>query len=194
MLFGLALSIGAFSLVSSPPATNSAVLSDLFTFGFSFLILIVIWLQYTRVMSVLPLESSRTIRLNIMLLFAVSIEPFLFNLVNNPPVKAFSYGDFTTTLYALDLASLMGILGFFTLTVADEDRKLVPKDELKRFKRGGLILVGSCGIFLVTALPPLYTTMVDGVRLRLVLWYIPIITAWAARRSSARADRLAQEA
>ncbi|MDA4132872.1 MAG: TMEM175 family protein, partial [Thaumarchaeota archaeon] len=73
------------SLVSNPPTDVQAVYNDLATFGFSFLILITMWLRYTRIMSVFPIETRRVNNLNILLLFCVSIEPFLFNLVRNMP-------------------------------------------------------------------------------------------------------------
>ncbi|MGH9920649.1 MAG: TMEM175 family protein, partial [Nitrososphaerales archaeon] len=85
LIFGLALSVGAISLVSNPPPNVGAVYNDLATFGFSFLVLITMWLRYTRIMSVFPLETRRVTNLNILLLFCVSVEPFLFNLVRNAP-------------------------------------------------------------------------------------------------------------
>jgi uncharacterized membrane protein len=114
MIFGLALSVGAITLVSSPPTDVPSIYGDLGTFGFSFLILITIWLRYTRIMSVLPLESQRVIVLNIILLFLVSVEPFLFNILRNPPsvINAGAYDDATSMLYALDLGAMMVILGY----------------------------------------------------------------------------------
>src|SRR5271163_1060439 len=107
LIFGLALSVGAISLVSSPPTNVQAVFTDLETFGFSFLLLITMWLRYTRIMSVFPLDSRYVINLNIALLFCVSVEPFLFNIVRNTPqtvTDPVAYANVTSTLYALDLA------------------------------------------------------------------------------------------
>ena len=69
LIFGLALSVGAISLVSNPPMDVQAIYNDLATFGFSFLILITMWLRYTRIMSVFPIETRRVNNLNILLLF-----------------------------------------------------------------------------------------------------------------------------
>jgi len=80
LIFGLALSIGAISLVSRVPATPSRMLIDISQFGFSFLILVSVWLGFTNIMSVLPLEDGTTVILNLVLLFLVSIEPYLFYL------------------------------------------------------------------------------------------------------------------
>jgi len=184
MIFGLALSVGAVTLVSSPPADVSGVYSALATFGFSFLILIVIWLRYTRIMSVLRLESQRAIRLNISLLFLVSVEPFLFNIVRNPPANLLNpgaYADATSSLYALDLGAMMIILGGFTFSLADEDRNLIPKDLIRLFKLDSMKLFVSGALFLVTVLPFFFTTEVDGQPLRYLFWIAPMLFILAMR-------------
>ena len=192
MIFGLALSVGAITLVSSPPTNVGGIENDVATFGFSFFILITIWLRYTRIMSVLPLQSQRVVNLNIILLFLVSLEPFFFNIVNNPPslvTDPGAYGDATSTMYALDIAAMMFILGFFTLTVADEERKLIPKELVRQFKRESAIwLITGC-LYLVTVLPFFYTHYLDGIRLRYVLWIVPQIFIFASRASGRLAAR-----
>jgi len=40
LVFGLALSIGAIALVSSPPVTNAGLYRDIATFTFNFVVLI----------------------------------------------------------------------------------------------------------------------------------------------------------
>ena len=111
LIFGLALSIGAIALIGNPPSTVMGLFEDLLTFGFSFLILISVWMRYTRVMSVLPLETRRTILLNVVLLFAVSIEPFLFNILRSNTSAALS--DASSALYGLDLGAIMLVMGIF---------------------------------------------------------------------------------
>jgi uncharacterized membrane protein len=81
LISGLALSMGAIALIGNPPTTVLGLYDDIFTFAFSFTILISVWMRYTRVMSVLPFENRRTIFLDILLLFSVSIEAFLFNIL-----------------------------------------------------------------------------------------------------------------
>ncbi|MGA8905521.1 MAG: hypothetical protein WB661_11010, partial [Candidatus Bathyarchaeia archaeon] len=51
LVFGLALSIGALTLVGKPPSTPADIRSDVLGFGFSFIILISVWVRYTRIMS-----------------------------------------------------------------------------------------------------------------------------------------------
>ncbi len=57
LVFGLSLSLGALSLVVSPPSTNSEINGHILVFVFAFLILITIWINYTASMSVLPTET-----------------------------------------------------------------------------------------------------------------------------------------
>jgi hypothetical protein len=122
----LALSIGALSLVGTPPTDTSSLFYDVFTFGFSFLILISVWIRYTRIMSALPLENRRTMSLNIILLFCVSIEPYLFrfldlrNSVNNLLAGPGS------TAYAIDLEMIMLIgsySNYLLLNLFDDEER-----------------------------------------------------------------------
>ena len=184
MVFGLALSVGAITLVSTPPLDARSAYSDLATFGFSFLILITIWLRYTRIMSVLPLESQRVITLNTVLLFLVSVEPFLFNIVRHTPdqvVNTAGYADAMSTLYALDLAGMMAILGFFTFSVADEEKRLIPRDLVRQFRGETATWLISGGIYLVTALPVFFTLHVGEQPLRYLLWVVPTFFITAVR-------------
>jgi hypothetical protein len=79
LVFGLALSIGAISLISNRPADAGELYRAIAGFGFSFLILIQIWFRFTEIMSVLPVETAGTRVLNTLLLFLVALEPYLFN-------------------------------------------------------------------------------------------------------------------
>jgi uncharacterized membrane protein len=179
LIFGLALSVGAISLVSSPPTSISAVLGDLAIFGFTFWILITMWLRYTRIMSVLPLESSRTRALNVILLFLVSIEPFLFNLVARPPggvgvTDRWAYENATSTIYGLDVAAMFIILASFSLVIADEDRRLIPQELIKEFKREGIVWLVVASIFLISSLPIFFTISFGPLgHLRYYMWFGP---------------------
>jgi uncharacterized membrane protein len=177
--------VGAISLVSNPPTNVGAIYNDLATFGFSFFVLITMWLRYTRIMSVFPLETRRVTNLNILLLFCVSVEPFLFNLVRNAPTVSdpAAFANATSMLYALDLGALFAIIDGFTLTLADEDRKLIPKAMIRQYKiEGASSFV--CGlIFGISALPVFFTTTVDnGEPIRYFLWIVPLLLITVSRR------------
>ena len=73
--------MSAYSLLTRPPTQLTGLASDVLAFTFSFLILISVWIRYTGIMSVLPMENRTTRMLNVAMLFSVSLVPYLFNLV-----------------------------------------------------------------------------------------------------------------
>ena len=75
LIFGLALSIGAIQLVGNVPKTSTQLVTALAAFGFSFLMLINVWNRYTTIVSLVPIETRGMVRLNILLLFMVAVEP-----------------------------------------------------------------------------------------------------------------------
>jgi uncharacterized membrane protein len=185
LIFGLTLSVGAISLVSSPPTDVQGIYSDLLTFGFSFLLIITLWLRYTRIMSVFPMESRRVMNLNIALLFCVSIEPFLFNIIRNTPVGVSDPGAFfdaSTTLYAVDLGAMFAILGGFTLTLASQERKLIPAELTRQYRFEGAASIVFGLLFLVSALPIFYSTKIgNGQPFREYFWLVPLLLLWVSR-------------
>jgi len=154
IIFGLALSIGAISLISRIPARPIAMFYDIVEFGFSFLILISVWWGYTNIMSALPMEDGITVALNLVLLFLVSIEPYLFYLNITFDLLAHEVLlNYASMLYALDMAGLMLILALFTHQLAREERGLVSKSAMARFKRVRGTLFISAFFFAMTILP-----------------------------------------
>jgi uncharacterized membrane protein len=188
LIFGLALSIGAIALIGSPPVTVNGLYRDILTFTFNFIILIGVWLRYTRVMSVLPLETRLTVALNTLLLFCVSIEPFLFNTLRSgnsalPVVKELQ--DIATQLYGLDLGVIMVVMGLFTATLAQEERALVPKEMVRqlRSEAGSWLVAGA--VFLVSGLPFFNSTFLFGTFVRFDLWVGALLIV-TIRRSASR--------
>ncbi len=182
MVFGLALSVGAITLVGSPPSTTGQLISDIAFFAFSFLILINTWMRYTRIMSVLPLENRWIVSLNSLLLFAVSIEPFLFNLfVHTDSARNPDFYNSVTIGYAIDLGTLMVVLGFFTTVLADEQRNLVPKDLVKEFNIEAIISFANGGLFFVSCFIPDSVPGI-GIPLRYDLWLVPFVVSAIRRR------------
>ena len=184
MIFGLALSVGAITLVGNPPTTNAELENDILTFGFSFLILISVWMRYTSIMSVLPLENRRSITLNTVLLFTVSIEPFLFNLVRaNSIPNPSGFPDTVSTALAVYLGVMMLILGFFTSVLADEQKKLLPKDLLRDYTYDAIWFYVSGALFIGSAFIPLSILGIGGIRLKFEIWIFPLITSLIRRRT-----------
>jgi uncharacterized membrane protein len=176
MLFGLAVAISAIPLLLRLPAKPFGIVVDISEFGFSFLILVSVWLVYWHIMSVLPMEDRTIVALNIGLLFLVSIEPYLFYL--NITFDLVSHELLLNTasiLYALDMTGLMVILALFTRELALEERRLVPKESLSQYRRVRDVLLISAALFAVTILPLFWTTKLLGQPIRFYFWFIPLV-------------------
>ena len=154
LIFGLALSLSAYSLLSRPPTQVSGMASDIIEFTFSFVILIFVWLRYTEIMSVLPIENRTTRTLNVFMLFAVSLEPYLFNLVSlfghATETEIVQYASF---FYSLDMAVLVVILAVFTNELAREEKQLIAPELMKPYKKVRNFMLLSAGLFIFSMLP-----------------------------------------
>jgi transmembrane protein TMEM174 (potassium channel) len=179
LVFGLALSIGALTLISKTPSKPGDILTAVLGFGFSFIILISVWLRYTWIMSALPLETATAIALNIALLFLVSVEPYLLSLVNT--AGAISMFDYASIAYAIDLAGLVAILGFFTHMLTIEEKKLVPARMVGRQRMNRNALFFMAFLFLISTLPQFLAWGFDGTPLRVIFWYVSLIILWSLR-------------
>jgi len=65
LVFGLALSIGSVFLIGRVPQTGQDLAANILLFGFSFLILVMTWVGYSRTMAVLPVEVPLALLLNL---------------------------------------------------------------------------------------------------------------------------------
>jgi len=87
-------------------------------------------------MSVLPVQTTWTRILNTILLFLVALEPYLFNTLPffAPEQSSTGLFDVTSSVYAVDIGGIYGILALFTHTLTTEERELVTPDLLRRYK------------------------------------------------------------
>lgn len=58
LIFGLALSIGALTLIGQEPANAIQLILSVMYFAFSFIILIGVWWNHTQSMTLLRIESA----------------------------------------------------------------------------------------------------------------------------------------
>jgi len=184
LIFGLALSIGALSLISKPPGSPAEINSDIVGFTVSFVILISVWLRYTSIMSVLPLETPATIFLNVVLLFLVSIEPYFFDLINlgpYPTQSELANLEYASILFALDIAGLMAIMAFFTHILTIEEKKLVSPELILKYRLLRNSFFIAAGLFLISILPQFWTLSIKGTPFRFYFWLVPIGIFWIRR-------------
>jgi uncharacterized membrane protein len=179
LVFGLALSIGAIVLVTqTAPKTSADVISSLIEFGFSFVVLLRVWTRYTKIMGELPFDTAWTRDLNLFLLFLVSIEPYLFYLLygslGKHPTIALS-PDFTTAIYALDLAGLFLVLGFMTYLLAQEERTQHVPELVRNFQFSANAQVIAALLFLVSSDGLFWRLAPAGIPLRFWLWVLALV-------------------
>ena len=187
LIFGLALSIGAITLLSDKPSSIIGLASSLVGFGWAFLILALVWVRYTRIMSVLPVETGRMMGANMLLLFLVSVEPYLYNLitVSFVPLAGQLDSGVTTALYAVDMGSIFLIIAYFTHELTIEERRLIPKELLRNYRLQRNTTIASAALFLVSTLPIFWSFVVFGLQARFILW-MGTFLGWIVRREMER--------
>ena len=180
LIFGLALSIGGIQLLGSNPKGVDEVTRSLTAFAFSFLILIIVWNRYTTFTSVVQVETIALIRLNILLLFLVAVEPYLFNILQSSTVPQSLTRD-VSVYYAIDIGGMNLVLAYFAELLTRKEKGVLAAMTIRRFKlhRNALLAVGS--IFLISALPPFWEISFLGLPLRVVLWVLSIPATNAIR-------------
>ena len=189
LIFGLALSLGAFALVASPPGNATALYTDLATFGFSFLILIAVWLTYTRLITGLTLERHTAVRMNIVLLFFVSIEPFLLNALVRPGDSGAFFAA-VSQAYGVDVGAMVTLLGLFAWALATSRDPSMPVSVRGSLRREALRRWFAAGMFFVSAVPFFETPELLGEPVRLWIWGVALGVVWGthAGRTPSRYD------
>jgi hypothetical protein len=135
-------------------------------------------------MSVLPLERRRTLLSNILLLFCVAIEPFLYNLLQTSVagVETASFLGTASLLFALDIGGMTLMLGLFCSEIATKDRKLVPADLIGSFRAERNRWFLSAALFFVSAIPIFWSIQIYGTQVRFWIWIVALVLAAAQRR------------
>jgi hypothetical protein len=181
LIFGLSLSISAITLIGSPAYNQPSITNKIISFTFNFIILIMIWIRYTGTMAILPIETGQIIFLTLLTLLLVGLEPYLLSIVQgtlfvvNPADQNLTMADYASSLYALDLAGLVAIQGFFTHILSKEEKGLIPPTLLHKYRVGRNAQLLLSAVFVLSALPQFWTTSILGLPLRIQFWWIPLI-------------------
>jgi len=189
IIFGLALSIGALVLIQNQIRTLSDFVNNIFVFGFSFVIIALTWVLFSRTISQLSAESTPVLFLNLALLFCVALEPYLFYLLwNNSPAIVSLLGT-TSAAYALDVGFMFMILATLGMIVVRQNSgggkgslgalNLLRRDVAARYAIGLAFLFSSAPIFWIPT--PLGTQHV-----RNLIWYVSFISFFIAHGSTLR--------
>ena len=188
LIFGLALSIGAIQFIGNLPSDPTTLGYNLLEFGFSFLILINVWNRYTSTTSVMPVERAVLVRLNMLLLFLVAIEPFLLDVLFVRGLGT-DVGTAASVYYGLDIGGMNLVLAYFTHILASEEKNLIPRELMGRYRTTRNILIVGASLFLLSDLPIFWGTFVGGLPLRVVIWVLTIPVLWTHRIIGSRSWR-----
>jgi uncharacterized membrane protein len=182
IVFGLALSVGALALVGNPPTTPIALYTALATFGFSFLVLILVWIAFPRLTSVLTFESPWTLGLNVVLLLTVTIEPFLFDLIVRPNETS-TFLEAANGAFGIDIGVMAGVLGLFAWYLASSKRSSLDPQVRQRLRREGLNRWIVSAIFLVSAAPIFGQLYFFNVQAHTMMWIAGFLVLLGSRLS-----------
>jgi hypothetical protein len=135
-----------------------------------------VWNRYTTIVSAVPVETAGMIRLNMLLLFFVAVEPYLFNLLTRSNIA-----ELVSTYYAVDIGGMNLVLAYFAHLLTVTKKNSLPPEEARRFRisRNVFIFVGL--MFLVSASPGLWTPSVLGEPLRIIIWLLAFPIIWLSR-------------
>jgi uncharacterized membrane protein len=188
LIFGLALSISSLTLIGQQPATSGQFFIALALYALSFFILVSVWRSYSAATSVLPSETSILTSLNIVLLFLVSVEPYIFAELFD--ATGGSFPSIVSEVYAFDVGFMFLIMALFNNTLASEERGLVPRSLLGRYRSFRNQFLTVAAIFIVSSLPffgsvNVFTYTMSGraayLSLRATLWVVALIAGWSSR-------------
>jgi hypothetical protein len=184
LVFGLALSIGSIVLISKLPQTPADLVTGIELFGASFLLVVWIWTGYTTTMTALPYEVRGTFLLNVVLLFCVAVQPYLFYVLSDGPPSLL---QFASSVYGLDVGAMLFILaGLIRILLGEEKHSgshvSLPPVRLWRFHRSLVSLAIGGAVFTVSALPFFWIPVPLGESLRLDMWYVVLVFIFLAPR------------
>jgi uncharacterized membrane protein len=189
LVFGLALSIGSVILVGRAiPQTGNELAVNVLLFGFGFAILVLVWIGYSRSMAVLPVEVPGALLTNILLLFFVAIEPYLFYVLTSAGSPGLA--DAASVAYALDVCGMFIMQAVLAHLVVRESQLGLHGQHplhpvvLTRFGRVAKADIIVAVVFAVSALPIFWIDTPVGY-VRFYLWssgFLVYIPAFASRR------------
>ena len=187
LIFGVALSISALTLVGQQPGSIEELSFSLGLYGFSFLILISVWKLYSSITSVIHTETSLLLNLNIGLLFFVSIEPYLFNELF--ALRGALY-IFVSGMYSIDLSAMVFITSTFEHFVIESQKDVLPKDQISWYKNDRNMNLVIAMVFAASVIPffgdtTLFISQAGNaiylITLRNVMWLLGLVIGWSKR-------------
>jgi uncharacterized membrane protein YjdF len=126
-----------------------------------------IWIGYSRIMTIISQETSGTVSLNLLLLFCLVLEPYLFFVL----YSGVSFLDWASFAYAIDVGGMFLILGgLIRLALRGKIAPDVHPTLLRRFRVAMTFYALIGGTYVFSALPIFWVGTPIG-PLRCVFWY-----------------------
>jgi uncharacterized membrane protein len=176
IIFGLALSISALFLTQNRVLTWQDFAWNVLLFGFSFLVIAITWLLFSRTVSALSSEVPSELFLNLVLLFFVALEPYLFYMLMNGATQ--NLLSFTSVGYALDVGLMFVVLAMLASLVLKREETVEAEDQRPRLHakalqsfRHMMIAEYAVGALFLVSVAPIFWVVTPIGHMRFVLWY-----------------------
>ena len=128
----------------------------------------------------MPVETPWLIRVNMVLLFLVAIEPLLFDVLYFQGTGS-DAGAAASLYFGFDIGGMNLILAYFTHAMIEEEKRKLPEEVLRRFRTSRVANLLTAAIFFVSTLPFFTSAVYLGLPLRVDLWFIALPIAFVPR-------------
>jgi hypothetical protein len=114
------------------------------------------------------------VRLNMLLLFLVAVEPFLFNMLVSQSNVSASLEQYVSSYFALDIGAMNVVLAYFAHLLTKQKKSRITSDVITRFRRSRNVGLVTAVMYIVSALPFFWATDFLGIELRFIIWILTI--------------------
>jgi uncharacterized membrane protein len=173
LVFGLALTLGAITLLPPENDDLGALFAVILRFALSFAIVVWIWWLYNNVVQDIEKTRPGLASLNMVLLFLVVIEPFLLTVSST-----YASGKIA---YSIDLGTILVILAvFYQFAIDDPSLSVVKRSKNNLALNRNLSLIFAA-IFYASMIPQLLLPTIGG-EIQSYMWLAVLVLGLATRR------------
>ncbi|MGC8479903.1 MAG: hypothetical protein ACP5M9_04575, partial [Candidatus Micrarchaeia archaeon] len=123
--------------------------------------------RYTAIISRIKFSTRTIVFLNLLLLFFVSLEPYLFNLLKTPSMSN-NLLNTSSSLYAFDMGAIMFILGILTYIVIKQKAISI----MKHYVQLVIANITIAAVFFISILPFFWNVYIFGIASRFLIWIL----------------------
>ncbi len=95
--------------------------------------------------------------------------------------EASALRNYSSTLFALDLAGILLILASFAQVLSIEEKRLVAPELAADFRNGRNRMLILSVLMIISIAPQFWSWALFGIPVRLYIWYLPLISYWGRR-------------